>query len=84
MIKCFPCAHAAVLFRQLLMGPGNQADFAQLPEQALTEFEEQMGVTFWYGQWEAAWWVHALVLLATGVVFYLLAILKMSRRLRQY
>ncbi|HIT02186.1 MAG TPA: ABC transporter permease [Candidatus Enterenecus merdae] len=84
VIKCFPCAHAAVLFRQLLMGPGLQVDFAQLPEQALQEFEEQVGVTFRYGQYEAAWWVHALVLLATGVVFYLLAILKMSRRLRQY
>ncbi len=84
VIKCFPCAHAAVLFRQLLMGEAMAEGFADLPETALTEFKNTVGVTFEYGDWKPEMWFHIVVLIATGIVFYLLAIINMSRKAKKY
>ena len=84
VIKCFPCAHAAVLFRQLLMADGMAEGFADLPDQALTEFKETTGVTFRYSDWQPEMWFHVVVLVGTGVLFYLLAIINMSRKAKKY
>lgn len=84
VIKCFPCAHAAVLFRQLLMADGMAAGFADLPASALTEFKNTVGVTFEYGSWTPGVWFHIVVLVGTGVLFYLLAIISMSRKAKKY
>lgn len=84
VIKCFPCAHAAVLFRQLLMADGMASGFANLPDTALAEFKNEVGVIFEYGQWKPEAWFHVLILLGTGVIFYLLAIINMSRKVKKY
>lgn len=84
VIKCFPCAHAAALFRQLLMADGMAAGFANLPDAALTEFQKKVGVVFEYGDWTAEPWLHILVLVGTAVVFYILAIINMSRKAKKY
>jgi len=84
VIKCFPCAHAAVVFRQLLMHDGLTASFAALPESAREEFEKQIGVTFDFGSWQPEIGFHLLVLAGTGILFYLLAILNMSRKQKKY
>lgn len=84
VIKCFPCAHAAVLFRQVLMADGMVEGFADLPAVARTEFEETVGVTFQYGDWQPELWFHIVVLIGTGILFYLLAILNMSRKAKKY
>ena len=84
VIKCFPCAHAAVLFRQLLMADGMATGFADLADTAQNEFQNQLGVTFQYGDWKPEAWFHVLVLLGTGILFYLLAIINMSRKTKKY
>lgn len=84
VVKCFPCSHAAALFRQLLMADGMSKGFANLPHSALTGFKEHVGVTFLYGDWHPKAWFHILVLLGTGIVFYLCAILNMSRKVKKY
>lgn len=89
VIKCFPCAHAAVLFRQILMGSAMDAEFVltdkiQYPDIQRAEFEKEVGVTFNYGSWTAEPWFHILVLVATGILFYLLAIISMSRKAKKY
>ncbi len=89
VIKCFPCAHAAVLFRGLLMGDAMDAGFVlsddiPYPDIFRSEFEKEVGVVFEYGDWIPEPWFHALVLVATGVVFYLLAIISMSRKAKKY
>ena len=82
-IQCFPCAHGAALFRQLLMAKGLEEGFADLPASALNEFREQIGVTFRYGDWQPEMWFHVAVLVGTGILFYLLAIINMSRKSRK-
>ncbi len=84
VIKCFPCAHAAALFRQLLMGDGMAAGFANLPDSALADFQNKVGVTFQYGTKVPGAWLHVTVLAVTGIVFYLLAIVNMSRKAKKY
>ncbi len=89
VIKCFPCAHAAVLFRLLLMGDAMDAGFVlsddiPYPDIFRAEFEKEVGVVFEYGDWMPEPWFHVLVLVATGVVFYLLAIIGMSRKAKKY
>ena len=89
VIKCFPCAHAAVLFRQLLMGDAMEAGFVlsddiPYPDIFRAEFEKEVGVVFEYGDWMPDPRFHVLVLVATGVVFYLLAIISMSRKAKKY
>lgn len=80
IIRCFPPAHAASLFRQVLMGPSMSASFASMPPEAAVEFKESLGVVFHYGDKVAEPWINILVLVATGVVFYLLAIGNMARK----
>lgn len=82
-VKCFPCAHAAALYRQLLMDSFMNSQFSSLSESALAEFKESVGVVFVYGDKTASAWVSAAVLLITGIVFYFLAILNMNRKERQ-
>lgn len=84
LIKCFPCAHAAVLFRQLLMAEGMASGFSDLPATTLIEFKNELGVTFEYGAWKPGVEFHILVLLITGIVFYFLAIINMSRKAKKY
>ena len=84
VIKCFPCAHAAVLFRQILMADGMAIGFANLPDSALVEFQNKVGMTFEYGNWCPEAWFYVLVLIGTGILFYLLAIINMSRKPKNY
>lgn len=84
VVKCFPCSHAAALFRQLLMADGMHKGFENLPVGFLKGFKEHVGVTFVYGNWHPKAWFHILVLLATGIIFYCLAILNMSRKVKKY
>ena len=76
VIRFFPSAHSASLFRQLMMDSLSATSFASLPAAQRAGFEEELGVRFVYG----GAWVSLVVLAGTGVVFYLLAILNMSRK----
>ena len=83
IIKCFPCAHSAVLFRQLLMGDAMAEGFANLPPSQRAAFEKEIGVVLQYDDWTPAPWFHILILVGTGILFYLLAIINMSRKLKK-
>lgn len=84
VVKCFPCAHAATLFRQLLMGKAIDAGFANLPASSYNDFKLELGVTFKYGDWVSEPWLHIVVLVATGIIFYVLALLSLSRKRKHY
>lgn len=83
VMKCFPCAHAAVLFRQIMMEDAMTAGFVDLPNSTLMEFQETVGVIFRYEQQIAEPWVHISVLIISGICFYLLAIMNISHGKKQ-
>ena len=75
LVKYFPCAHSAVLYRQLLMESSIKENFANQPTAVLKETKEILGVVFVYNGHTASAWMSVVALLITGVVFYLLAVL---------
>jgi len=78
VIKIFPISHAAALFRQIMMEAPVSTAFANAPVQAITGFKQTMGVVFYFGSTELSPIANILVLIATGVVFYVLAVIKIS------
>ncbi|MBT8824447.1 ABC transporter [Lactobacillus delbrueckii subsp. bulgaricus] len=80
LVKYFPCAHSAVLYRQLLMKPATKANFANQPASVLKEIREMFGIVFVYNGHIAPAWVSVAVLLVTGAIFYLLVVLVMTRK----
>ncbi|MCI6052908.1 MAG: ABC transporter permease [Limosilactobacillus mucosae] len=80
LVKYFPCAHSAVLYRQLLMESSIKENFANQTTAVLKETKEILGVVFVYNGHTASAWMSVVALLITGVVFYLLAVLVLIRK----
>ncbi|MCJ7727033.1 MAG: ABC transporter permease [Actinobacteria bacterium] len=78
VIKIFPISHAAALFRQIMMEAPVSTAFANAPVQVINDFKQTMGVVFYFGSTELSPIVNILVLIATGIVFYVLAVIKIS------
>jgi multidrug/hemolysin transport system permease protein len=82
VIKIFPISHAGVLFRQIMMKAPMSAVFSNAPAQAVTSFKQAMGVVFYIGNTELSPLINILVLVATGILFYTLAVIRMSIKKR--
>jgi multidrug/hemolysin transport system permease protein len=83
VIKSFPISHAASLFRQIMMEAPMSKAFTNAPAEAIINFKKMMGVTFFFGDKGLSPLMNILVLIATGVVFLVLAIINMSVKKRQ-
>lgn len=79
-IKLFPASHAAALFRQLMTEKPLEITFAGVPEAIVEQFKEKMGIEYFFGDFRVTPQISILVLLGTVVLFYLLAVLNMSRK----
>ena len=82
VIKIFPISHAGALFRQIMMDVPISIAFKNAPAQAVTSFKQTMGVVFYAGSKELSPFINILVLIATGIVFYTLAVIKISIKKR--
>ncbi len=80
IVKCFPVSHGAVLFRQEMMQVPMDATFNGAPAQVVSDFEAMMGVTFKFGDTVVTPLTSIIILLATAVVFYGLALINLSRK----
>ncbi len=80
IIKKFPVSHAGVLFRQIMMEEAINKNFALAPAEAISGFKEHMGVIFDYGGYIAPFWLHIAVLTGTAIIFFALAVLKLSMK----
>jgi len=80
VIKIFPVSHAGALLRQIMMEEPMQTVFYGAPEQTVRTFNENLGVTFSFGNTQVTALGSILVLIATGIVFYVLAVWNMSRK----
>ncbi|MEI6101135.1 MAG: ABC transporter permease [Eubacteriales bacterium] len=80
VIKCFPVSHAGALFRQVMMQAPIDKVFAGAPAAQLDSFKISMGVVYQFGDQVTGPWFSVIVLVATAIVFYLLAMLNVSRK----
>ncbi len=84
VIKCFPPSHAASLMRSILVAPNLEFSLDGAPAEVVTQmtgwFNEQMGVTYSFGDTVVQPWVSALILAASGVLFFVLGVVIYRRR----
>lgn len=79
-VKVFPISHGAVLFRQVFMEVPMRETFALAPASVLLDFRLQLGVAYEFGGALMSVWGHVLVLCGSGLVFFLLAVWRFSRK----
>lgn len=80
IVKVFPVSHAAVLMRQVVMDVPIDAAFAGAPQEALDGFNGMMGVSYKFGDFTVTPWMSIAFLVVTGILFYSLAMMKMSKK----
>ncbi len=80
IVKVFPVSHAAVLMRQVVMDVPIDAAFAGAPQEALDGFNGMMGVSYKFGDFTVTPWMSIAFLVVTGILFYGLAMMKMSKK----
>lgn len=80
VVKVFPVSHAAVLMRQAVMDVPIDAAFAGAPQEALDGFNSMMGVSYKFGDFTVTPWMSIAFLVVTGILFYGLAMMKMSKK----
>ena len=80
VIKLFPASHAGALLRQVMMADPMAAAFTGVPEEYIAQFKEMLGVTFKFGSTEVSVLTSILILVISGLVFFGLAVLNISRK----
>ncbi|UDN61660.1 ABC transporter permease [Clostridioides sp. ES-W-0016-02] len=79
LIKLFPISHGTVLLRQIITEPPSKVTFVDSTN-ALTEFNEHMGVTFGGIGSLSENSIHIMFLVISAIVFYFVTILMVSRK----
>ncbi|MDL2287671.1 ABC transporter permease [Eubacteriales bacterium OttesenSCG-928-G02] len=79
IVKLFPGSHSAVLLRRVAMEEPMRLMFEGAPQE-LADFKSFMGVEFIFGNTVLPSYISVLILLITGIVFYILSILNFSRK----
>lgn len=80
VVKLFPTSHAAALLRQTMMEGAMSESFANVPEQYLVDFKHTLGVTFRFGTQEVGSSGNMAFLLVSVVIFFSLAVTKLSKK----
>jgi len=80
IVKCFPVSHGAVLFRQVMMQAPMEASFKGAPPQAVSDFENLMGITLKFGDTTVTPLTSIIILLATAAIFYGLSLVSLPRK----
>ncbi len=83
VIKIFPISHAASLFRQIMLETPAAETFHGAPPEVLRTFQRDFGVMFQFGETTVSALTSILILVATGIVFYCLSLLRLSKKITQ-
>jgi multidrug/hemolysin transport system permease protein len=80
LIRFFPQSHTTVLFRQLFIDGIAEEAFLHIPPEYLQEFQEATGVIYVINGYQLTMLDSILVLAGATIVFFILSVLRMSRR----
>lgn len=80
LIKIIPLSHSALLLRQVMIADSLQQVFGSLPPAIGDSFQQEMGVVFRFGGQAVPTYVSLLIIAGSGVLFYLLSILRFSTK----
>ena len=79
LIKFVPVSHGAVLLRQILMQKPLDSVFAMAPQAVKAQYMQFNGIVFTAGNGEISSAAMMLVLAGSGVLFFLLSVIRTSR-----
>lgn len=80
LIKLFPLSHSAALLRQVMMTEPIRISFENAGILRINEFKESMGIILKFGDYTLTPAMHILILLVVGIIFFILAVLNISRK----
>lgn len=80
VITIFPVSHSAALLRQVMMEAPMSQTFAGAPAESAEQFRQFMGVTLNAGETTVSPLVSISILIASAVLFFVLAMLSLSRK----
>lgn len=80
VVKVFPTSHAAVILRQAMMSDPMSKGFSEVPEGQVSWIPEFLGVTFKFGEKELSAAVSIAVLLGSALIFFVGAVIVLSRK----
>ncbi|MFR6312044.1 ABC transporter permease [Anaerofustis stercorihominis] len=80
LIKLFPLSHSATLLRQVMMTEPIRISFENAGILRVNEFKESMGIILKFGDYTLTPAMHILILLVVGIIFFILAVLNISRK----
>lgn len=83
IIKFFPNAHSAALLRQVFLVDPIKVSFNNLPIEYLNGFKESVGVVFKIGDFTFEPIHHIVYMIAITIIFFILAVLNLSRTSKQ-
>ena len=75
IIRCCPFAHGALLFRQVMMEPVMSDAFSGAPVEIVDKVREELGIVFSVGDFTVSFPQSLVVIVVTGIVFFILACL---------
>lgn len=81
IVKLFPASHGAALFRQVMMENSISTAFAGVPLEKLDSFKASMGIIYRFGEYTITPLESVAILMGTALVFYLLSVWNMSRKI---
>jgi len=79
-IKIFPVSHAGALLRQVMMEKPTSDVFSQAPVDMISSFQQNMGVYFSFGEKQLDAVGSIIILVASTLLFFGLAVLNISRK----
>jgi multidrug/hemolysin transport system permease protein len=80
VVKLFPISHSALLLRNVVMRAPVTLAFENVPAEYAEDFRSTMGMTFTLGGHTVSTAASVLVLLLSGVLFFCLALINLSRK----
>ena len=80
VIKIFPTSHGAVLLRQTMMNSTMNQSFQQLPQTAVVEFQNILGITYQFENITLTPICHYFYLIIFTIIFFIGAVYIHSRQ----
>ena len=77
IIKIFPVSHAGTLFRQIILERPIAVTFANAPQEVIDTFKKNMGIVFDFNGFVINETASVIILIATAILFYGLAIIRL-------
>lgn len=82
LVKLFPVTHTSVIIRRIMCAQAIEKNFAGMDEYA-AEYSRIMGITLEFGDYTMPVWLHCVIVIALSVLFFALAVLKVSKEKRR-